>query len=94
MTACAGWSAVPAAQAATGTWVGDVAGNWSDTTKWTGGIIADGAGSTANLTFNITAARTVTMDAPHSIGIVNIGDMTTMSSSFTLATGANTLTPR
>ncbi|HSH93613.1 MAG TPA: autotransporter-associated beta strand repeat-containing protein, partial [Roseimicrobium sp.] len=80
------------AHAATGTWAGDAAGNWSDTTKWTSGTLADGATFTANLTFNITAARTVTLDSARTIGTVNIGDLTTTSSSFTLALGANNLT--
>src|SRR5882762_1393012 len=64
-----------------GSWIGNSAGTqlWSDTTKWSGGTVADGAGATANLTFNITtvAGRNVTIDgavASRTIAILNIGD--------------------
>ncbi|MDQ6913303.1 MAG: PEP-CTERM sorting domain-containing protein [Verrucomicrobiota bacterium] len=58
-----------------GTWNIDAAGNWSLASNWLNSIIADGAGSTANFTFNITANRTVTIDtASRTLGVVNIGD--------------------
>jgi fibronectin-binding autotransporter adhesin len=71
--------------AATGTWGVDALGNWSDSTKWASSTIGDGAGFTANLTFNITGARTITLDSARTIGTLNIGDLTTSSHSFTLS---------
>ncbi|HEY9250832.1 MAG TPA: hypothetical protein VIO38_16945, partial [Rariglobus sp.] len=71
--ALAGLLCASAANAATGTWNKDLAGNWSDSTKWLSSTPADGAGFTANLTFNITGARTVTMDTSHTLGTLNIG---------------------
>lgn len=45
---------------ASGTWTADASSTWSTATNWSGSVIADGAGFTANFTNNITAARTVT----------------------------------
>jgi len=59
----------------TGTWNTDNSGNWSDTTKWSSGIAADGAGNTADFsTVNISANRAVTLDASRSIGTLKFGD--------------------
>ena len=69
--------------AAASTWNVDAAGNWSDSTKWTAGI-PTAAGDTANLTFDISAARTVTIDTTsRTVGTLNIGDP---SSSFFVVT--------
>jgi autotransporter-associated beta strand protein len=76
--------------AATGAWNTDADGIWSDAGNWTPGI-ADGATFTGNLTFNLTAARIVTLDSARSIGILNIGDTNT-THAYTLATGSNVLT--
>ena len=77
--------------AATSTWSSDALGNWSDATKWSDGI-PTAAGDTANLTFDISAARTVTIDTtPRTVGILNIGDPTSGFFAYTLAAsgGAN-----
>jgi autotransporter-associated beta strand protein len=68
----------------------DADGLWSGAGNWTPGI-ADGASFTANLNFNLTAARIITLDSARSIGVVNIGD-TNATHAYTLATGANVLT--
>jgi fibronectin-binding autotransporter adhesin len=60
--------------AADGIWSADSAGNWSDTTKWTGGVVADGADSTAYFTNDITAIRTVTLDSARTNGSLFFGD--------------------
>jgi fibronectin-binding autotransporter adhesin len=81
---------ITALHAATGAWNTDADGLWSDAGNWTPGI-ADGATFTGNLTFNLTAARIVTLDSARSIGILNIGDTNT-THAYTLATGSNVLT--
>src|SRR5207302_10061649 len=60
--------------ATNGSWNADADGNWSDATKWLGGNIADGAGATANFTFNITGSRTVTLHSARTVGLITIGD--------------------
>lgn len=63
--------------ATNGTWIGNSAGtqNWSDTTKWSGGVVASGSGAIADFTsLDITGARNVTIDTTPTIGILNIGD--------------------
>ena len=60
-----------------GVWNTDASGNWSDTNKWSGGFPANGAGNTADFsTLNLTANRTVTLEAPRSIGTLKFGDTT------------------
>ena len=72
-------------------WVADADGNRSDTNKWPGGIVADGAGSTADFsTLNITANRTGILDGGWTIGIVQFRD-TSQSQLWTLS-GSSTLT--
>ena len=58
-----------------GTWSVDAGGNWSGTGNWSGGIVADGAGNTANFgAVNITADRTVTLDSSRNLGALTFGD--------------------
>ncbi len=76
------------ADAATSTWGVNNAGNWSTTTNWAGGIVADGATFTANFTFDINADRIVTLDTARTIGNLLFTDA---SNNYTIA-GANVLT--
>lgn len=55
-------------KAADGTWNQNVDGNWSDTSKWIGNIVADGAGFTATFANVLNADRTVTLDSDRTIG--------------------------
>jgi hypothetical protein len=80
----------PSLRAADGTWTANANGNWTDTTNWSGNITANGTSATANFTNNITAARTVTLNATQTVGILNIGD-TNQSHGFTIT--ASTATP-
>ena len=48
-------------QAQSGTWISASDGNWTNTTNWKDGIIADGAGNTATFVTNLTADRTITL---------------------------------
>ena len=58
-----------AAQAASGTWAVDANGNWSDTTKWVGGIVANGTGASANFTAEFSFGNgIVTVDSDRTIG--------------------------
>lgn len=79
--------------AADSSWNADAAGNWSDSTKWTAGIPTS-AGDTANLTFDISANRTVTIDTTsRTVGTLNIGDPASSYFAYTLAaSGGATLT--
>src|SRR5262245_44933539 len=54
-----------------GTWTQNAAGtyNWSTTTNWQGGTVANGANNTANFTTaNLTGPINVTLDSDRTIG--------------------------
>ncbi len=75
-------------QAQSGVWTNNAAGNWSDTTQWLNGIVASGAGATADFsTINITAARTVTLDQPFTVGVIKESDAVAPIVAWTLAGG-------
>ena len=58
-----------------GVWIADADGAWSETNRWSQGVVADGAGFTADFgTINPTADRTVTLDAPRTLGTLRFGD--------------------
>jgi autotransporter-associated beta strand protein len=76
--------------ASNGTWAFDADGSWGDSTKWTGNVVASGSGATAFFTPNITANRTVSLDAPYTVGNITFTDTTTSSNDLTLA-GATVL---
>jgi autotransporter-associated beta strand protein len=81
----------PSARALDGTWLG-ASGNWNAPGTWSGGTIADGAGFTANFTgVNLTAAQTITLTAPQTIGNITFTDATTSSNDLVIS-GANILT--
>ena len=78
--------------AATGICTANASGNWSDTTKWAGGTVANGIDCTADFsTLNITVNPTVTLDTARTIGNLIFGDAAVASNNWILA-GANTLT--
>jgi autotransporter-associated beta strand protein len=64
----------PVSRAADGSWNVDLDGNWSDAANWLGNIIADGPGSTAYFTNDITIARTVTLDSARTNGNLTFAD--------------------
>lgn len=88
--------AVSGARAADGSWNTDASGNWntSTTAPWLDGIVAEGAGSTAYFTYDITGNRTATLTAPLTIGNLVFGDSgTTTSGNWVIAgSAANPLT--
>jgi len=57
-----------------GSWNVDADGTWSTPGNWLGNIVADGPGSTAFFTNDITAPRTITITADQTIGNLNFGD--------------------
>ena len=74
-------------------WVVDASGNWSDTSKWLGGLVASGAGITADFsTLNITADRTVTLDSSFSLGALIFGDTSGAQNWILAASGGSVLT--
>ncbi len=80
------------ASAASGTWISlggtDWSGVWSDSTRWSGNVIADGAGSIADLaSVGITSAgMTVTIDGTsRTVGKLYIGDANGTAGSATVA---------
>ncbi len=76
-----------------GAWTADASGDWSDATKWSGGIIANAAGYTADFsTINITVDRTVTLDTSRSIGGLKFGDTSGIQKWIINSTGDSVLT--
>jgi autotransporter-associated beta strand protein len=67
--------AVSSAHAADGTWNSDVTNSlWGTDTNWSGNTIADGSGSTANFTNDITGDRTVRLNTDRTLTSVVFGD--------------------
>ncbi len=59
-----------------GVWAVDANGLWSSSANWVSGVVADGAGFTADFSkVNITADRTVWVDSPKVIGGLIFGDV-------------------
>lgn len=58
---------------AAGTWIADASGLWTDVTKWSGGV-ANGTGTADFSAIDITADRTVSLDAALSVGGLTFGD--------------------
>lgn len=82
-----------AANALSGTWTSTASGNWSDTTLWSGGTVADGSGNNADFnTIDIPGAVTVTVDTARTIGSMTFGDTDTATAGSWVLAGANTLT--
>jgi len=85
---------------ANGTWSVDASGNWSFSNRWSGNVVANGAGFTADFsTLDISADRTVALDGSRSIGTLKFSDtsgsqnwiVSSISNSvLTLDTGAST----
>src|SRR4051812_46820740 len=78
LTVLAGVLIHHAAHAADGTWTNNANANWSDTTRWLNGIIADGIDATANFNaIDVTANRTVTINTTsRTLGTLNLTDTT------------------
>ena len=78
--------------AASGVWNVDTNGNWSTAANWSPTAVpGTAAGDVVGLNYNITAARTVTLDTPATVGVFNFGDPVTNYFSYTLS-GSSALT--
>jgi len=79
-----------------GNWTNNASGNWSDAANWSSNPTVPGtaAGDVVGLAYNITAARTNTIDTTwRTVGILTIGDPTTAFLPYTLnASGGAKLT--
>lgn len=76
----------PATQAANGIWIPDANGNWGAAANWTGGV-PNTAGNIADFsTIDITANRTVNLNANRTAGTVIFGD-TSGAQTWTVANG-------
>ncbi|HEY4416901.1 MAG TPA: autotransporter-associated beta strand repeat-containing protein [Verrucomicrobiae bacterium] len=76
-----------------GIWTNDASGNWGDAINWQGGVVADGSGFIADFsTIDITANRTVTLDAAHTLSTLNFGDAGAVPDFNWLLTGPGVLT--
>lgn len=78
------------AQGVTGFWNVDAAGNWTTAASWVGGVVPNDVGDIANFNFNLTANRTVTLNAPITLGGLIVGD--TLGTSVYTFAGSNALT--
>ena len=65
--------ASPSLHAASGSWNVSGGGDWSTPANWTPGV-ADGAGNTATFGNVITAASTINLDGPRTIGNITASD--------------------
>jgi autotransporter-associated beta strand protein len=62
--------------AQSGTWVNTAGGSWTNVNNWSGGVIAAGAGNTANFsTLVLPAGVTNTLDGAQTIGNLVFGDV-------------------
>jgi autotransporter-associated beta strand protein/YVTN family beta-propeller protein len=77
------------ANAASGTWTSLNDGSWTNSANWSGAVIADGAGNTANFaTLDLSANTTVTLDAPRTVGSLSFADQTAPIFNWVLNTGS------
>jgi autotransporter-associated beta strand protein len=75
-----------------GVWNVDASGNWSAAANWNPAAIpGTGTGNMVGLNCNLTAARTVTLDTPATVGVLNLGDPLAAFYGYTLQ-GSSTLT--
>lgn len=74
--------------AANGTWNSNASANWSDTSRWAGGVVANGVDATATFGSVISRNRTIRLNTSRTIGGISAQDT---SHNYTI-TGSNTLT--
>jgi len=92
MTAAAFLGPVSASRAQTGAWTNSVNGNWSATTNWLGGVVANGSGNTAYFTNVYSAVPTITLDTARTNGNLTFGNASGYISNNVTISGSQTLT--
>lgn len=89
------WQIAQPLQGATFTWNQTGAGTftWTTAANWTGGVPANASGDIVNLTADLTAAETITLNSNAVLGTLAIGDPLTSFLGYTLqSSGGSTLT--
>lgn len=80
-----------------GTWSSTTGGNWSDTNNWSGGTVATGGSTSANVTatFSIAGTQTVNLDTNQTVQTLafSTGTYTLSSSNGSVLTLAGSSTP-
>ncbi|HEU5396426.1 MAG TPA: autotransporter-associated beta strand repeat-containing protein, partial [Verrucomicrobiae bacterium] len=83
------WLYSASAFGAGGNWNVDANGNWSVAGNWNPAAVPGTApGDVIGLIYPVTAARTVTLDVPATVGLLNIGSPTSPYFGYTLSTGS------
>jgi autotransporter-associated beta strand protein len=92
--------ALPASMAlaqTSGTWTSTTGGNWSDTNNWSGGTVATGGSTSANVTatFSASGTQTVNVDTNQTVQsiVFSTGTYTISSSNGVVLTLAGSTTP-
>lgn len=75
------------ASAAVGSWNVNAAGGWDNASNWSGGTIPNGTGDTAHFSFDISAARAVSLNGDRTVGQLTIGDPTSSFFAYSIASG-------
>jgi autotransporter-associated beta strand protein len=73
-------------------WTSAVSGSWSDSTKWTGGVVPNAVGAGAVFSASTTTTLIVTLDGPQTIGTLVLGSGTPGVGYTLSGSGSNTLT--
>ena len=69
-------------------WASAVSGTWSSTGNWTGGAVPNSAGAGAVFSAATTAALSVTLDNPETVGTLQFGNSGSTSAGYTLSGSA------
>ncbi len=80
-------------QPANSVWANAVSGSWSSTGNWLGGVVPNAAGAGAVFNASTTAALTITLDSPQTVGTLQFGNSGSAHVGYTLSgSGSNYLT--
>jgi len=81
-----------AGYSASSTWMNQNGGSWINTNNWSGNIIADGSGNTANFsTLSLPGNSLVSLDGARTIGNLTFDDLNSVKHTWTLNPGSGGL---